>query len=251
MLEVSICTDSIDEAIELEAALKLLQRRTYPDIMALSAAFATYLEMYEQAKVDQIAACTEFSSLHTAIQVPHKSSPCYPSAERQARDGFEKMPPLWHKIKLFSLHIAVSACQVDQLTFQAKATAGTSVQEGQASEAVSHRLQQLRNSVEDSRSGVIDAHRALLDLTDSSVGRVCSQEPTPCSCACSRWKHTRAELPATCHQFLTSPLPYGRNIGPACCGLPENMPREFRPLLPSLPHTELNCHAAGHHACGV
>ena len=75
VLEVSLCTDSVDEAIELEAALKLLQRRTYPDIMALSAAFATYLEMYEQAKVDQIAACTEFSSLHTAIQVRHTLSP--------------------------------------------------------------------------------------------------------------------------------------------------------------------------------
>ena len=51
------------------------------------------------------------------------------------------------------------------------------MQEGQASQRTSQRLQQLRNSVEDSRSGVIDAHRALLDLTDSSVGRVCSQKP--------------------------------------------------------------------------
>ena len=42
----------------------------------------------------------------------------------------------------------------------------------------SQRLQHLRESVEDSRSGVIDAHRALLDLTDSSVSRVCSQKPT-------------------------------------------------------------------------
>ena len=70
MLEVCLCTDSSDEATELEAALKLLQRRTYPDIMTLSAAFTTYSQMYEQAKVDQIAACMEFSSLHTAIQVP-------------------------------------------------------------------------------------------------------------------------------------------------------------------------------------
>ena len=89
-----------------------------------------------------------------------------------------KCPHFGMKSGSFPIHIAVSACQVDQLTFQAKATAGALVQEGQASEAVSHRLQQLRNSVEDSRSGVIDAHRALLDLTDSSVGRVCSQEPT-------------------------------------------------------------------------
>ena len=42
---------------------------------------------------------------------------------------------------------------------------------------MSQRLQQLRKSVEDSRSGVIDAHRALLELADSSVGRVRSQHP--------------------------------------------------------------------------
>ena len=52
------------------------------------------------------------------------------------------------------------------------------MQEGQASKVTSQRLQQLRESVEDSRTGVIDAHRALLDLTDSCVGRVCSQKPT-------------------------------------------------------------------------
>ena len=98
---------------------------------------------------------------------------------------------------------------------------------------MSHRLQQLCRNVEDSRSGVIDAHRALLDSTDSSVGRVCSQKPTfLCLLVLG---HIHARLPATCKQLLTSPLPCGSNKDSSCCGLPETMPQKLHLLLlPSL-----------------
>ncbi len=70
VLEVWLCTDSCAEAQDVERALNIMQRRIYPDILALSRAFTAYRELYEQCKTGQIEACTRYSSAYSAVQVP-------------------------------------------------------------------------------------------------------------------------------------------------------------------------------------
>ena len=69
VLEVWLCTDSSAEAQDIERALKIMQQRIYPDILALSRAFTAYSELYEQCKTGQIEACARYSSAYSAVQV--------------------------------------------------------------------------------------------------------------------------------------------------------------------------------------
>ena len=69
MVELWLCTDSLAEADNVEKALKRLQLRIYPDIVAFSQAYLAYSQMYEQCKADQIDACTQYSKMYLAVQV--------------------------------------------------------------------------------------------------------------------------------------------------------------------------------------
>lgn len=69
MIELWLCTDSSAEAYGVERALKRLQLRIYPDIIALSGAYLAYSQMYEQCKAEQIYACNQYSKMHLAVQV--------------------------------------------------------------------------------------------------------------------------------------------------------------------------------------
>lgn len=64
-------TESAGAAIEMERALQRLQKRIYPDIMALCASFTAYAQMYEQCKADQIDALAQYGALYTAVQASH------------------------------------------------------------------------------------------------------------------------------------------------------------------------------------
>ena len=69
VLELWLATDSAAEAADVEKALTRLQLRSYPDILALSQAFMTYSQMYEQCKADQIEACSQYTKMYLAVQV--------------------------------------------------------------------------------------------------------------------------------------------------------------------------------------
>ncbi len=69
VVELWLCTDSSAEADSVEKALKRLQLRIYPDIVAFGQAYAAYSQMYEQCKADQIDACTQYSNMYLAVQV--------------------------------------------------------------------------------------------------------------------------------------------------------------------------------------
>ena len=76
MVELWLCTDSSAEADSVEKALKRLQLRIYPDIIAFGRAYAAYSQMYEQCKANQIDACTQYGKMYLAIQVL-PSQPCH------------------------------------------------------------------------------------------------------------------------------------------------------------------------------
>ena len=69
MVELWLCTDSAAEAGSVASALKRLQLRIYPDIVALSQAYMAYSQMYEQCKADQTHACSQYGQMYLAVQV--------------------------------------------------------------------------------------------------------------------------------------------------------------------------------------